>query len=600
MNSTFERPACQKRVYLSIAILIAIWAVTQLSGIWSPPLLDDVDSIHTEAAREMVTRGDYVTLYCDGIRYLDKPPLPYWLAAGSMRLFGQYDWASRIPLALSVLALILYLYGFAKRLYGERAGFYSALVFATSIGPFLFTRFFIPDVMVALWMTISADLILRMVESVEKDGRAKLWQAVCFGLVITAAMLTKGLIGIVFPFGLLLLYLLLIKKPGHLWKMRPCSGALAWIVTALPWHWLAAVQNPASGQAKGWFWFYFINDQINRYLDKRIPRDYDKVPLFVFWALLVVWLLPWGVYLVGALWRWWKRRSESWSAPERLFLLWALLILGFFSFSTRQEYYTLPAVPALALLVGIFLAHEEEEGQHLFGRIASWILLGIGVSAATLCTVLACISRTPAPGTELYTVLTSNPSQYALSFGHFLDLTGESMGFFRVPLAGTAIGLFLGTGLLWWLRRRGKIFAGNLALGVAMCLVLVCAQQGLRVFYPILGSQAMAVQINSRLQSGDKIVIDGEYADGSTINFYTRQPIYMLNGWRNNLWYGSLFADVPHRFEDDASFLRLWNGEQRIFLVTPHKERVEELQRTGRFHLLSESSGRYLLSNNAD
>ena len=350
------------RSLFSLLILIAVWAVTQFYGIFSPPLLDDMDALHVEAVREMVTRHDYVTLYVDGIRYLDKPPLPYWLGAISIHIFGVHDWAVRLPLALSVLALTLYLYRFARRLFGERAGFYSACVFATCVGPYIFTRFFIPDVMVALWLTIAADLILRMVASVESEGRARLGQVCAFACIITCGMLTKGLIGLVFPVGLLVLYLLVT---GNLWmmlKMRPLLGAALILVTALPWHILAAIQNPPSGQAKGWFWFYFINDQINRYLNKRIPRDYDRVPLTMFWALLVVWLMPWGLFLLGAIRGWWQRRPWRKASPQLLFLLWALMILLFFSFSTRQEYYTIPAVPALALLVGVFLA-EEEQGQ---------------------------------------------------------------------------------------------------------------------------------------------------------------------------------------------------------------------------------------------
>src|ERR1700748_999715 len=103
-----------------IALLTILWFLTQFAGIFGPPLLDDVDSIHTEAAREMITRHDYVTLYVGGIRYLDKPPLPYWLAAGGAQIFGMHDWAFRLPLALSVLVLILYVYSFGTRLFGER------------------------------------------------------------------------------------------------------------------------------------------------------------------------------------------------------------------------------------------------------------------------------------------------------------------------------------------------------------------------------------------------------------------------------------------------------------------------------------------------
>ena len=293
----------------SLAVLAGIWSVTQLAGIFAPPLMDDVDSIHMEAAREMVTRHDYVTLYVDGIRYLDKPPLPYWLGAAGIQAFGAHDWAVRLSLALSVLVLTIYLYYMAKHWFNERAGFYSACIFATAVGPYIFTRFFIPDVIVALWMTIAADLILRMVQSVESEGKARPLQAVLFGLVCTAAVLTKGLIGFVFPLGFLLLYLFLTARGRYLLKMRPLLGCGAFLLSVLPWHILAALQNQASGQSRGWVWFYFVNEQINRYLNTRIPRDYDKVPLLLFWALLIVWIMPWGVFLPGAIRQWWRTRG---------------------------------------------------------------------------------------------------------------------------------------------------------------------------------------------------------------------------------------------------------------------------------------------------
>jgi hypothetical protein len=460
--------------------------------------------------------------------------------------------------------------------------------------------------MVALWLTIAADLILRMVSSIEEQGQARPWQSCAFALVITAGMLTKGLIGLVFPVGLLILYLAITGNLRMLRRMRPLLGLAVLVVTALPWHLLAAIQNPPSGEAKGWFWFYFINDQINRYLNKRIPRDYDKVPLGMFWSLLVVWLMPWGLFLLGVARSvsraWWTRRQWRQPSPRLLFVLWAAMILLFFSFSTRQEYYTIPAVPALALLVGIFLA-EEEQGlgvarhvTRLWGRIAAGILFAIGLLAAIVCGYFALVARPPAPGVELYQAIVENPAHYALSFGHMYDLTSASMGFFRGPLLGTAIGMLLGTGLAFFLRLRRRYYAANLALTAAMCLILGCVHQAYRTFYPILGSQPLAAAISRDWRPGALIVVDGQYSDASSVGFYTGQPLYMLNGRVNNLWYGSLFADAPHRFEDDASFAHLWYGPQQVFFITGRPGVVKTLV-DGGGRIIASTSGRSVLVN---
>ena len=137
----------------------------------------------------MVQRHDWVTLYTDGVRYLEKAPLMYWSTAASYKLFGVSEWSTRLPLMVSVLALLLVTYVLGDRAYGERAGFYAAVVLGTSLGPYIFTRFQIPDIVVGLWMALSALFFLISIEQ-EKPSR---W--VCWGFAATCALnvLTKSL-----------------------------------------------------------------------------------------------------------------------------------------------------------------------------------------------------------------------------------------------------------------------------------------------------------------------------------------------------------------------------------------------------------------------
>src|SRR5258707_9166480 len=127
--------------YTSLALILLLWLLIYFASIFSPALLDDVDTIHAEAAREMVLRHDWVTLYTDGIRYLEKAPLMYWGVAASYEIFGVSEWSTRLPLMLGVLALLLATYALGKRAYGERGGLYAAVALATSLGPYIFTRF---------------------------------------------------------------------------------------------------------------------------------------------------------------------------------------------------------------------------------------------------------------------------------------------------------------------------------------------------------------------------------------------------------------------------------------------------------------------------
>jgi len=155
----------------SIAFIVLAWLVLHIGCLFTPGLLDDVDSVYLEIAREMLQRHDYVTPYIDGIRFFDKPPLMYWLAAGSMRVFGMHDWAGRLPLAVLTLGLLLATYALALRLFNsERAALYSALALATCIGPYLYTRFYIPDVPVALFLTVAIHAFLIALDRIQTNN----------------------------------------------------------------------------------------------------------------------------------------------------------------------------------------------------------------------------------------------------------------------------------------------------------------------------------------------------------------------------------------------------------------------------------------------
>ena len=252
-NKVPSHSAWPRRRWLWIVLL---WAIVYVPGLFSPPLLDDADSIHAEAARELIVRHDWSTLYIDGVRYLEKAPLMYWGMAASYTVFGTTDWAARLPLALGVLALLLATYSLGKRTLGERPGFWAAVVLAVSVGPYIFTRFIIPDLLVGLWLTLGFDFFLRTLDEEPPSIFS------CWGLAATAALnvLTKGLIGLVFPAAIIGLYLILTGNLKHLLRMRLLSSFAVLLVIAAPWHIAAALENPPAGQSRGFLWFYFINE----------------------------------------------------------------------------------------------------------------------------------------------------------------------------------------------------------------------------------------------------------------------------------------------------------------------------------------------------
>jgi hypothetical protein len=525
----------------------------------------------------------------------------YWSLATSYTLFGISDWSTRLPLMLGVLALLFATYRLGRFAYGELGGLYAGAVLATSIGPYIFTRFLIPDVLVGLWLTIGYLFFLRSLEE-QPPSKATCWG---FALVCALNVLTKGLIGLVFPVGAIGLFLLATGNLRHLLKLRLFSSTLIFVAVAAPWHVLAAVRNPTQGSVRGFLWFYFINEHLMRFLNKRVPAGYDTVPLFIFWGLLLAWLLPWAAFLPQSLravpvrLRQLRANLTRWQRASLLFFLWALVIVGFFSFSTRQEYYTIPALPGMALLVGGWLARENEAGElssiRRSGRISSTGLFVFGVLAFAIGMYLLSVSHLPSPGADLAEQLKKNPQDYDLSLGHVLDLTPRALGAFRGPLLGASLAFLLGTGLNWILRRRGRPAPGNMALAIMMVGLFACVHSSFSTFSPILSSYKLAVAIRHSYRPGDVIVVDGQYHQASTLNFYTGYPLHVLHEPSGNLWYGSKFPDAPRVFETPDSFLALWRGPTRVFVWTD-QEFPKQLQGQTAY-LLARNGGKSIFTN---
>ncbi|MBV8892333.1 MAG: glycosyltransferase family 39 protein [Acidobacteria bacterium] len=588
--------------------LLGLWALIYVSGVFTPPLLDDADTVHAEAAREMLLRHDWVTLYANGIRYLEKAPLMYWGVAASFQTFGVHEWSARLPLAVAVVALLISAYSLGWQIYGQRGAFYSALVLVTSIGPYLYTRFLIPDILVALWLTLGFGFFLATFDQKPPSRLA------CWGLAFTIALnvLTKGLIGLVFPVSIIGIFVLLTGQLAHLWRMRLLSSLAVLFLIAAPWHILAALRNPDVGTTRGFLWFYFVNEHFLRYLNKRVPRDYDTVPLLLFWLLTIVWLVPWAAFLPEAVkqvplrWRELRGRPSgdrnnryiSQRRANLLLLLWALVIIVFFSFSTRQESYTLPALPALALLIGGWLAEEERNlsprGPRRAGRISSAALFVFGCTAGLVGIFFLFWSK-PAPSSDLAELLKKNPNEYALSLGHFLDLTPEALGAFRRPLAAASLSLALGTALNWYLRRRGAPARANLALAAMMVVLLAAVHSAFVTFSPILSSKTLALAVEQQYRAGDQMVIRGLYENASSLNFYTGIHLLSLHPPTGNMWYGSKFPDAPRVWISQEEFSNLWSSPTRVFFWTDRQHPPELTGKTA--HVLARSGGKFIYVN---
>ena len=249
----------------------------------------------------MVLTGDWVTLHVNGVRYMEKAPLPYWLVAICFKIFGFNTFAAHLPQALGVLLLALLGYRWANQAFGPRTALYTGLATLTSAGVFLFTRVVIPEVILSLLLCLCLYYLLGALESPQQHSDVSPWRRSLYPYAmwtaLALAVLTKGLVAIVFFLGTAIAYLILSGEYKNWRALKPIPGTLLFLVIATPWHILAGLRNTGGMNGHGFFWFYFINEHVLRFLGKRVPMDYNKLPGSLFWSLHIVWLFPWALFI---------------------------------------------------------------------------------------------------------------------------------------------------------------------------------------------------------------------------------------------------------------------------------------------------------------
>jgi 4-amino-4-deoxy-L-arabinose transferase-like glycosyltransferase len=585
--------SCSGWLVLLIALLIF------LGGVLSPPaLMDDVDSVQAQISRNMVDSGDWVIAHLDGVPYLEKSPLIYWLICASYKIFGVHDWSARLPVAFAALLLVWLTSRYARWAFGGLSGFYSGIVLATCVGLFLFTRIQIPDVMLTAAVALAFWSFQRAIDP--EEPRARTWAAV-LAVSLGVGLLLKGLIAIVFPIGGILVYLMVTRKllEWAIWrKLHLFTGAIIALLIAAPWHVLATLRMPphlnfslhsGPGEYHGFFWFYFVNEHVLRFLNLRYPRDYNTVPRLAFWLLHLVWLFPWSVYFPAAF-RLSCRPADRAGKTRLLALCWAGFVMVFFTLSTTQEYYSMPIYPALAMLLGCALASESTSRWRDLGtRVLGSVLI---VAALAMGILLFLVRGVPAPG-DISRALTHHPEAYSLSMGHMGDLTLSSFAYLRLPLilAGAA---FLTGGILAWVFRGRRVY---LAFALMMVLFLHASRLALIAFDPYLSSKPLAEAL-VRAPKG-QLVSNGEYYLFSSVYFYTNRTALLWNGRVNNLEYGSYAPGSPAVFIDDRRFAELWASSERYYVLSDGEGlvRLRSAIDADRLHLVAESGGKTLYCN---
>ncbi len=522
-----------------VIALVVLGLPIFLLGLGSPALYDPHESLYAEVAREMVVRGDWLTPHLNGTRYLDKPPLSYSLIGIAYMLFGVSEFAARLPIALAGLGGVLVTLGIGQRLFAGRSGVLSGLVLTTSVGYFVFSRQLLPDMIFAFFTTLSFYGFLR---AVEQAGRQSAWGILAY-VSLALAVMTKGFLGF-FPLAVMTIYLVLLGQRHALRALISPYGGLLCLLLIVPWHLIVGWQN------EGYLWHYFANEHFLRFLGRRHPIDFVALPLPIFFLVLFLWLLPWSPYLGLAIPRKWPRRAKPLSREDAGFLfllLWAGMWLCFFSLSrARLPQYSLPAMPALALLIGNRL------DQQFSGNAPATQGLLIATAVSVLLPALALI------------LLPSYLDQF-----HQLGLTDPAVSLIRL-----VFGLLMGGSALALLSFAGKRWLmGLVSLTLGVVVAFYSTQQVLVALQPLRSSQGLAALLDTDQEPGPRIILEVEkddpfeYETLAGLAFYAGQPIDLLR--RKNPPEPSLPLKPMERFLlREAEFHQIWASEATVYLVT--------------------------------
>ena len=569
----------QSAVYMLLALSLLLF-VPKLGM----PLLDPDEGLYAEIAREMLTSGDWVIPHVNGLPYLEKPPLYFWLTALTFQLFGPSEWATRLWSAISALGTVLLTWRIGRRLYGAPAGLMAGVVVATVVGNALYVRRASTDQLFVFCLTLAMYGFLRDAERPDR-GRARF---LLFYLGAALGVLAKGFLGVVFPVLIVGLGLATVRRSGLRssvplgWReLNLVRGTALFAIIAVPWHALVAWRSPML------FNFYVVDNHLLRFLNARRYVE-DDVPssTLAFLVASFLWAFPWSVFTLA-------RRDPGRSPRGRwrpVVVIWLVAVVGLFALSRfKHEYYALPAFPALAVLVA---------GAWVSGRdIGRWLVIGL-IGCGVVGPWALWAGHWLTPGQALNGLAELN-AYYRILRDQGLPFPFASARPFGDLLSALGMVLLAGWGLatLCWVRgwRRGA-FVSLVGLSGAITVMIF---RLLDVVEPHHSVKEIAQAINARAVPADVIVVEGTLEDSPALPFYTGRRALLVNGALNNFSFAATLPEARGVFIDTGDLIRLWAGPQRVFLVVrrPRGQSVVAALPAPRVHELGLYGSRSLYSN---
>jgi 4-amino-4-deoxy-L-arabinose transferase-like glycosyltransferase len=368
-----ESPKISRRA--GVLILMALLAVFLLF-LFCRGLLEPDEGRYTEIPREMVGSGNWMEMRLMGFRYYEKPPLTYWITAVPLQLFGAKVWATRIPLLPAALATGLLGFLIATKAWGRKLGMLAAVAAVSAAGLFVSMSVVIPDSYLTLWF--AATCVLLFSAFADDAGAAK--RRLCLlaaAFFVFLGTMTKGAVAAILPAAITVLWLLWERRLRSLWSLASVVAALLFLALIVAATWVLEQHNP------GFTRYFYVEEHLSRFVGSRREQLHPQ-PFWFYLAVVPLLLMPWSLFLFRAIRTMRVKKALSADRLSRFLLVWAVVVIGFFSASTgKLMSYVVPAMLPLGLLIGRWGVAEPLDGSDVDRRL--WL---IGYALLPVCSAL--------------------------------------------------------------------------------------------------------------------------------------------------------------------------------------------------------------------
>ena len=553
----------QKSFAFAVACLFLLFGAWWLSDIGQRKLANPDEGRYSVLAMHMADSGDFVTPRLNGLKYFEKPPMQYWATAAAFNVFSKSDWSARLYTALCGILCVLMAAYTAARFFTREVGLFTGLALIACPYFIALTQVVTLDMGLTWWTTLTVCAFMlsqRAISPEEEPGRSRLWWLCIAAAASAAAVLSKGLIGIVFPGAVLFVYCLVNVDWGRLARINWWIAIPLFLLIVSPWFVLVAERNPE------FLHFFFIHEHFQRFTTTQHRR---VEAWWYFLPILFVGVLAWAFLLIPSLLRAWRAEQTATAAPHKPFkplrfaLIWALFVIGFFSISgSKLPAYILPTFPLLAMLIAYFLATTP-------GRRIAWYVMPVPPMALTLAYVLHTLPAKRA----------HNPVELAL----YTDYGAILVAAFIVFAIGTTIAV-----ACFWRNTKISRRWGVAAIAAASIFMVQRIDSGYETLSPMQSGFALAQSIKPKLTPETRLY---------SVNTYDQTLAYYLGRYSTLVDYVDEF-EMGQKSEPGRDIARLedfpiaWHQAGSVIAIIPPQD-VDKMRALGlEFEVIHQSPRR--------